>query len=256
MQYREKKIPADDTVSFAAVAEYNAKLFGRYAGTPLAWPANWVFARAHDLPAARYDLMVGKYLFYRQNNLGGLVKVGDGRADPALFAGEWSAPAPCGEGTCREVTGRARVMAPLDVAEDLDVIGARLGPGHPVAGRQRRSRGLVPAGRRAAGPAGPRPPHELAPGAERRVLVGGRGRRGLRGARGLRADPAEAARRAELLNTPEYERMYAAEDRQWWYAGMRAISFGLLDAALRAEPEEAGPAALRASSSTRAAVPA
>jgi hypothetical protein len=121
VQYREKKIPADDTVSFAAVAEYNAKLVGRYAGTPLAWPANWAFARAHDLPPARYDLMAGKYLFYRQNNLGGLVKVGDGRADPALFAGEWSAPAPCGEATCREVTGRARVMAPLDVAEDLDV---------------------------------------------------------------------------------------------------------------------------------------
>jgi SAM-dependent methyltransferase len=37
------------------------------------------------------------------------------------------------------------------------------------------------------------------------------------------------------LNTPEYERMYAAEDRQWWYAGMRAISFGLLDQALRAK---------------------
>ena len=31
------------------------------------------------------------------------------------------------------------------------------------------------------------------------------------------------------MNTPEYERMYAAEDRQWWYAGMRAIAFGLLD---------------------------
>ena len=28
--------------------------------------------------------------------------------------------------------------------------------------------------------------------------------------------------------------MYAAEDRQWWYAGMRAIGFGLLDQALRA----------------------
>ena len=27
--------------------------------------------------------------------------------------------------------------------------------------------------------------------------------------------------------------MYAAEDRQWWYAGMRAIGFGLLDQALR-----------------------
>ena len=34
------------------------------------------------------------------------------------------------------------------------------------------------------------------------------------------------------MNTPEYERMYAAEDRQWWYAGMRAIAFGLLDRAL------------------------
>jgi len=31
----------------------------------------------------------------------------------------------------------------------------------------------------------------------------------------------------------EYERMYEAEERQWWYAGMRAISFALLDGALR-----------------------
>jgi SAM-dependent methyltransferase len=31
------------------------------------------------------------------------------------------------------------------------------------------------------------------------------------------------------VNVAEYERMYAAEERQWWYAGMRAISFGLLD---------------------------
>ena len=35
------------------------------------------------------------------------------------------------------------------------------------------------------------------------------------------------------MNLAEYERMYAAEDRQWWYAGMRAIGFGLLDQALR-----------------------
>jgi SAM-dependent methyltransferase len=32
------------------------------------------------------------------------------------------------------------------------------------------------------------------------------------------------------VNPEEYARMYAAEDRQWWYAGMRAISFALLDA--------------------------
>ena len=129
VQYREKQIPDDDTVSFAAITESNARVFGRYAGTPWAWPANWAFAHTHDLPSARYDLMAGKYLFYRQNNLGGLVKVGDGRADPALFAGEWSAPAPCGEALCREVRGRARVMAPLDVPEDLDVVVRAFGRG-------------------------------------------------------------------------------------------------------------------------------
>jgi SAM-dependent methyltransferase len=32
------------------------------------------------------------------------------------------------------------------------------------------------------------------------------------------------------VKAAEYERMYAAEERQWWYAGMRALSFGLLDA--------------------------
>jgi SAM-dependent methyltransferase len=34
------------------------------------------------------------------------------------------------------------------------------------------------------------------------------------------------------MNLAEYERMHAAEERQWWYVGMRAISFGLLDRAL------------------------
>jgi SAM-dependent methyltransferase len=34
----------------------------------------------------------------------------------------------------------------------------------------------------------------------------------------------------------EYERMYRAEDSHWWYAGMRAISFALLDAVLPSEP--------------------
>jgi SAM-dependent methyltransferase len=33
------------------------------------------------------------------------------------------------------------------------------------------------------------------------------------------------------MNVAEYERMHVAEERQWWYAGMRAISFRLLDAA-------------------------
>jgi len=122
LQYRQARIPRDATVSFAEVAEGNAIWLARLLGNPLAWPANWVFARENDLPPARYDLMAGKYLFYRQNNLGGLVKMGDARSDPALIAGDWSARMPCGEATCRKIAGRARVMAPLDVPEDLDVV--------------------------------------------------------------------------------------------------------------------------------------
>ena len=30
------------------------------------------------------------------------------------------------------------------------------------------------------------------------------------------------------MNVAEYERMYEAEERQWWYAGMRALSLALL----------------------------
>jgi SAM-dependent methyltransferase len=37
------------------------------------------------------------------------------------------------------------------------------------------------------------------------------------------------------VNVEEYQRMFEAEERQWWYAGMRSIAFGLLDAALARE---------------------
>jgi SAM-dependent methyltransferase len=38
------------------------------------------------------------------------------------------------------------------------------------------------------------------------------------------------------VNVAEYLRMYGAEERQWWYAGMRAISLRLLRPALRPGP--------------------
>lgn len=38
------------------------------------------------------------------------------------------------------------------------------------------------------------------------------------------------------MNPEEYARMFAAEDRQWWYAGMRAISSALLAPARTAGP--------------------
>lgn len=38
------------------------------------------------------------------------------------------------------------------------------------------------------------------------------------------------------MNLEEYRRMFEAEERQWWYAGMRAISFSLIDLAARGTP--------------------
>lgn len=43
------------------------------------------------------------------------------------------------------------------------------------------------------------------------------------------------------MNTAEYERMHAAEERQWWYVGMRALAFTLLDGAARPAPADRPP---------------
>jgi hypothetical protein len=118
-QYGENRIPRDDTVSFAQVTENNADILSDLVGTPLAWPANWLFAWQHDLPAQKYDLMVGPYLFYRQNNLGGVLDLGDDRIDPSLLGEGWARRRPCGDGVCRGLDGRARIFAPLDVPEEL-----------------------------------------------------------------------------------------------------------------------------------------
>jgi hypothetical protein len=119
-QYRRSQIPRDDTVAFWRVARNQASLVAGAVGSPLAWPANWIFAIRHRLPPDQYDLMVGKYLFYRQNNLGGILDLGDDRADPLLGEG-WGVRQACGSEPCREVRGRARIFAPLDVPETLDV---------------------------------------------------------------------------------------------------------------------------------------
>lgn len=127
--YRDERIPRDEAVSFAIVTERIAEALADAAGTPLAWPANWIFALQHDLPAAKYDLMVGKYLFHRQNNLGGRIQVGDDRADPALLGEGWGPRVPCQGVVCREVQGRARAFAPLYDPSGLELTVHAAGAG-------------------------------------------------------------------------------------------------------------------------------
>ena len=128
-QYKQLRLPLDETVSFAQVTENAAAIVQTATGTPLAWPANWVFAAEHDLGAGRYDLMVGKYLFYRQQNLGGVIDLGDPRADPALVGPGWGAPRNCENVQCRAVVTQARLLAPLDVPEALEVVVRARGKG-------------------------------------------------------------------------------------------------------------------------------
>jgi hypothetical protein len=119
-QYKQNRIPRDDTVSFPRVACNSATLVTEWTGTPLAWPANWIWAARHDASPAFYDLMVGKYLFYRQANLQGVIDLGD-EAGEALLAEGWAAHVRCEDEVCRLVRGKARLFAPLDLPETLDV---------------------------------------------------------------------------------------------------------------------------------------
>jgi hypothetical protein len=108
-----------------------ARAVAEVAGSPPTWPASWLFAWQHLRPASQYDRAVGRYLFYRQNNLGGRIDLG--RADDEAHLAEgWGARTEIGERSCRPLTApSARVLAPLDVAEDLALTLTATSPDGP-----------------------------------------------------------------------------------------------------------------------------
>jgi hypothetical protein len=130
---RRGALPERDTVVFPRVAGAAAAVVADLAGSPPTWPASWVFAARHDLPAARYDLLVGRYLFYRQNNLGGRIAIGT-PGDEVMLDGAWGGRLEHEGAPARALEGRARLFAPLDVPEDLDVVW-RLAADVPAAVR-------------------------------------------------------------------------------------------------------------------------
>src|SRR6185503_16326037 len=105
-QYRAELIPRDDVVSFPEVAENSARLLARSAGAPTAWPANWIFAAQHNLPAARYDLLGGQDVLASSHGPT-RIEVGRLESEAAFLGTGWSVRHPCGTSTCREVDGRA-----------------------------------------------------------------------------------------------------------------------------------------------------
>jgi len=117
---RRATVPRDDTVAFPRLVGGAARVVAEGVGSPQTWPASWLFAWQNRRPPGQYDLLVGRYLFYRQNNLGGHVEVGAPGAEDMLGEGWGSAQAVDGV-RGRPVRGRARLFAALDVPEGLEL---------------------------------------------------------------------------------------------------------------------------------------
>jgi hypothetical protein len=119
-QVHQNLVPRDDTVEFAALAGNGWRVMADAVGSPNTWPASWVFAARHGRPPGQYDLLVGRYLFYRQQNMGGHVEIGDPGDDVMLGEG-WGGRESVQGVSARRIRGAARLFAPLDVPEDLGV---------------------------------------------------------------------------------------------------------------------------------------
>jgi len=128
-QTRRALVPRDDVVELPRLARLGAGVLSEGVGFPTTWPASWLFAARHDRPPAQYDRLVGKYLFYRQNNLGGHVEVGS--SDDALLGEGWGRPERLAGVRGRRLRRRARLFAPLDVPRDLRLSVRALSLGEP-----------------------------------------------------------------------------------------------------------------------------
>lgn len=116
---RESGAPAAP-IAFAEAVKAGAQRMADAVGSPPTWPASWAFAWRHRLRPGQYDLLVGRYLFYRQNNLQGRIDLG-APGDEALLGEGWGAGVMRDDVTARPLQGRGRILAPLDVPEDIDV---------------------------------------------------------------------------------------------------------------------------------------
>lgn len=109
-QYRDAP-RRDDTVRFAEVSEGNAGRFADALGSPVAWPANWIWSASTGLPAARWDRLSGQRL---DPTRGVRIDIGDLEQDATFLLSGWSVRHACGDAVCRAVEGRAEMAVPLE----------------------------------------------------------------------------------------------------------------------------------------------
>ena len=125
-------LPRGQTISFEDQVRQCSEAVSRTIGSPPTWPASWIFAIRHRIAPSKYDTVVGRYLFYRQNNLGGRIDIGE-HGDDAMLGEGWG-QARVDEGVSfRTIAARARLFAPLDVPETLVIRLRARGAGAPCA---------------------------------------------------------------------------------------------------------------------------
>ena len=129
-QVQRGAVGAERGVAFPRLVGGTAEIVASAVGSPPTWPASWLFAWREEMPVRHYDRAVGRYLFYRQNNMAGHIDVG--RAEDADLLGEgWQGPRVEDGRACRPTAVPARVLAPLDVPEDLELTVGAVAMGGP-----------------------------------------------------------------------------------------------------------------------------
>jgi hypothetical protein len=125
--YRDGTVPRDDTVSFPQVAESSARLVSETVGSPVAWPANWLFATRHGVEVGHYEGVAGVDLLAPGRE--SVIDLGRLEQDAALLRDGWGVRRYCGTEVCRDVEGRARVHFPVDVPRAFDLTVRAFGEG-------------------------------------------------------------------------------------------------------------------------------
>jgi hypothetical protein len=119
-QVRRGLVEPGTVASFPRLAGGAAAVLSDALGFPTTWPASWLFAWRHNLSPGRYDTLVGTYLFYRQNSLGPRLDLEKPSVTPMLD-GVWGPVETVDGVAARCAFRRARVFAPLDVPEALEI---------------------------------------------------------------------------------------------------------------------------------------
>lgn len=116
-QYRLLLIPNDDTTSFARITANSARLLARAVGTPMAWPANWIFQARTGIAAHKWDAVAGRRLFGDAAAAQTVIEIGDDDSafapDAPLLGSGFGAPRTCGRGWCRDLYDRGTILLPL-----------------------------------------------------------------------------------------------------------------------------------------------